>query len=237
MILHVVLWLAMTLLVSTVKVDWTAPISADLWAQNAGQGFTTNYFKTATPLARYQTLNPYHVAKAGFKNLRLPVDASIHSPDDEVKFKKFLDDLERVVDDSLRAGVFPIISWLHNDAEIHPNERYRKQYIKWWKGVARRLRFKDYRLALNLFNELGFKGCEPKFKKCPNSIRENIDTYHKWTKPVVKAIRQLPGKNNKRMIILGSPKKFGWGLKLIDPTIYQNDHNMMAEYHAYETGT
>ena len=65
----------------------------------------------------------------GFRNLKIRCNAAtcIHSIEDEDIFNAFLDAFEMVVDDCLSDGVWPIISWIHEDAEIHPNEQYRQQ--------------------------------------------------------------------------------------------------------------
>ena len=77
-----------------------------------------------------------------------------------------------------------------------------------------------YRVAFNLFTELGYTGCEPE-PRCLDSIRENLDTYTNWTISVVTAIRSLPGNNLNRTIILTSPLKEADGLELIDPAIFE----------------
>ena len=146
MTFQVVFWFAMPLLVSS-QINYNIPISATAYDDGAGQGFSTNYFKTQNPLSKYNESNIIDVAEFGFRNLRLRANASMHPPDDDVKFSAFLDAMEKVVDDCLKHGIWPIISWLHHDAEIHPSETYRQRYIQWWVGVAERLKDKDYRFT------------------------------------------------------------------------------------------
>ncbi|XP_075265375.1 uncharacterized protein LOC142357709, partial [Convolutriloba macropyga] len=82
-------------------------------------------------------------------------------------------------------------------------------------------------------HELGIDSCGD---DCSDSLREDTDEYNKWTHSVVRKIRSTGGKNEKRILILASPKKDGRGLELIDPDIYQNDNYMMAEWHIYASG-
>ena len=234
MALQVVVFLVMFFLCTYGQNNYDKPISAADYAAGAKQGFSTNYFKTEEPLRKYDNKTIEDVYAFGFRNLRIRCSASMHSPEDVDKFNAFLDDLETVVNNCLTVGVWPIISWIHHDAEIHPNETYRQQYIEWWVGVAQHLQNKDYRLGFNLFTELGYTGCEE--KKCVDSIRKNPETYTNWTVSVVTAIRYLNGNNKNRTLILTSPSKAADGLHKIETDIYKNDNNMLAEYHFYAAG-
>ena len=93
--------------------------------------------------------------------------------------------------------------------------------------------FIHFRLSFNLFTELGVDKCGD---HCENSLREDTAKYNNWTASVVNIIRHSGGNNAKRIIILGSPKKTGKGLKDIDPSIYSNDDYMLAEWHMYASG-
>ena len=101
--------LCMSMLVSARR-NWNQPHSAEVWAKEAKGGFSTNYFKTPDSLALYNSQNCKHIYQAGFRNVRLRSNATMHNVSDPVKFDNFLNDLEKVVDDCLKAGVFPIIS-------------------------------------------------------------------------------------------------------------------------------
>jgi hypothetical protein len=142
-----------------------------------------------------------------------------------------------VVDKCLQVGVAPIISWIHHDAEAYATEEDLKNYVTWWTSVAKHLMDKDYRLSFNLFTELGVDVCGKLGElNCLESLRRRHDKYNRWTSDVVAAIRAAGGKNKKRIIILGSPGKTGEYLDKIDPSIYQNDTFMMAEWHLYASG-
>ena len=148
MTLPSILWLTLPILVSCADINYDEPVSALDWAKGAGAGFSTNYFKTDDPMRKYNEDNVIHVKEAGFGNLRLRSSGSIHTTENATVFNEFLDNLETVVDDCIRHGITPIISWLHHDAEIHPSEAYRQQYVQWWTGVAERLKDKNYRLEI-----------------------------------------------------------------------------------------
>ena len=69
--------------------------------------------------------------------------------------KIFLRELNMIVDKCLEVGVVPIISWINHQAEAEGSDQQMKAYVAWWKTVAESLKDKDYRLAFNLFTELG----------------------------------------------------------------------------------
>ena len=115
----------------------------------------------------------------------------------------------QVVDKCIEVGVHPIISWIHHEAEVTATASDKTNYLKWWELVATRLKPKSYMLSFNLFTELGKdKDCT---SDCTVSLRENNEKYNDWTKDVVKTIRDIGGKNKKRILILASPEKTAKG--------------------------
>merc|ERR1712096_529042 len=107
-------------------------------------------------------------------------------------------------------------SWINHKAEAEGRDEQRDAYVQWWTDVAKELKGKDYRLAYDLFTELGVdtgSGKHPKWgdkcealnkkaekKKngkhfvcpvvCGRSLRESQKKYDDWTERVVKAIRK-----------------------------------------------
>lgn len=199
-------------------------------------GFSTNWFKTKTPMKKYSEQNIRDVHEKGFSNLRLRCRADLYSYDySTVKFKQFLSDLTTVVDHCLKHDVIPIISWVHHQAEACAMEKDFKAYVNWWTAVARQLKDKDYRLSFNLFTELGKDTCK-RNNKNDESLRQNTEKYNRWTMNVTHEIRRTGGNNPQRILILGSPGKTAEDLSKIDSKIYENDKYMMAEWHLYASG-
>lgn len=213
------------------------PITPADYQKNIGQGFATNWFKTADPLSDYKDKNIEDVFSKNFRNLRLRCRADLYSaPYNNSAFTEFLNSLTKVVDKCLEVGVTPIISWIHHHAEAYATEKDRRNYVAWWTAVAKKLKHKDYRLSFNLFTELGIDGCGGSKDTCKESLRMRPEKYNRWTSEVVAAIRATGGKNAKRILILASPGKTAKDLDKIDPQIYQNDPYMMAEWHIYASG-
>ncbi|XP_078371207.1 uncharacterized protein LOC144654856 isoform X2 [Oculina patagonica] len=222
---------------SLVTVQILLPSTPSEYRKDIGQGFATNWFKTADPLSKYNDKNIEDIFSKNFRNVRLRSRADLYpAPYNTKKFDEFLDSLTKVVDKCLEVGVAPIISWINHHAEAYATDEDRQNYVAWWTAVAKHLKNKDYRLSFNLFTELGKYGCGEKKKICNGSLRMNPDKYNRWTSDVVAAIRATGGKNSNRILILGSPGKTAEDLDKIDPAIYQNDLYMMAEWHLYASG-
>ncbi|KAL9970425.1 hypothetical protein ACROYT_G022801, partial [Oculina patagonica] len=224
-------------LVAITAASASVPISPADYQDVIGQGFSTNWFKTADPLAKYNDKNIEDIFSKNFRNVRLRCRADLFSaPYNTTGFTEFLASLTKVVDKCLEVGVTPIISWIHHQAEAYSTEEDRKNYVTWWTTVAKQLKNRDYRLSFNLFTELGKYGCGGQKTICEGSLRMRPDKYNRWTSDVVAAIRATGGNNAKRILILGSPGKTAEDLDKIDQKIYQNDPFLMAEWHLYASG-
>ncbi|XP_078374697.1 uncharacterized protein LOC144658201 isoform X2 [Oculina patagonica] len=213
------------------------PILPADYQKDIGQGFATNWFKTADPLSDYKDKNIEDIYSKNFRNVRLRCRADLYSaPYNNPAFTEFLNSLTKVVDKCLEVGVAPIISWIHHHAEAYATDEDRQNYVSWWKAVATQLKDRDYRLSFNLFTELGIDECKGSTDSCNESLRMRPDKYNRWTSEVVAAIRATGEKNANRILILASPGKTAKDLDIIDQQIYQNDPYMMAEWHMYASG-
>lgn len=114
------------------------PISPADYQNVIGEGFATNWFKTAEPLSKYNDKNIEDIFSEGFRNVRLQSRADLYSsPYNTIDFAWFLGNLTVVVDKCLEVGVAPIISWIHHHAEAYATEDDRRDYVSWWTAVAR----------------------------------------------------------------------------------------------------
>lgn len=219
------------------QITFSQPVSAADYQSVIKQGFATNYFKTRLPAAyKYKTKNIQDIYDKGFRNVRLRCRPELYNDNyDTPDFNDdFLPKLEEVVDECIRVGVAPIISWEHHSAEAYATDQDRQNYIAWWKKVADRLKDKNYHLSYNLFTELGIDQCRKDMHDCSGSLRRNKMKYHDWTSTVISAIRAAGGKNTERILILGSPEKTSLGLQYIDSSYM--DQYMMVEWHEYAAG-
>ena len=130
--------------------------------------------------------------------------------------------LESAVDDCIEVGLVPIISWVNHTAEENGTEADKADYVAWWREVAEMLQGKSYTVSLNLFTEIGNE-----------SALNDTATYNEWTAEAVAAIREVDAK---RIVILSAPSKTVNTLVDIDPSIYDGDGYMLAEWHSYASG-
>ena len=220
----------------TCSVDVSQPITPAVFASDiAGKGFSTNYFKIQYPMNQYNTQNIIDLKARGFDNLRLRCNASIHTVTNVTIIREFLNNLVTVVDDCLAHNVTPIISWLNHKAEACAEESDYNDYFVWWRKVAKKLKYKNYRVAFNLFTENGVAFCEH-LNTSDASLRANIDKYFRWSDKAIQVIRNAGGNNQNRTIILTAPGKKANSLVNINSSLYENDWNMMAEWHLYASG-
>lgn len=211
--------------------DHTKPLTPQQFVDYIGYGFTTHYFKTLD-FTLYNKQNIADIKAKNFTNLRVRCRQDLPG----LNMTVFLNNLEIVIDDCLEYNVTPIISWIHHEGEAVANETHRQMFLQWWRDVATKLKDKDYRVAFNLFTELGTDECTKRGYSCAESLRKNPLKTNNWTKEVVDIIRNSGGNNAQRIIILGSPEKTAKGLDKIDPNIYINETYMMVEWHIYASG-
>ena len=70
---------------------------------------------------------------------------------------------------------------------------------------------------------------------CGESLRHNTKKYHRWTSKVISIIRGTGGNNEKRILILASPKKTALGLMDIKDKPYLDSY-MMVDWHNWAAG-
>lgn len=230
--------ITLKLWVITEAIDLSKPILPEVYQKVIGQGFAVKYFTKLTDpfLENYNPQNIYDIYNAGFRNLRLRSCAGCYPyPYNTTNFTvTFLNGMETVVDKCLEVGVTPIISWAHGVAEGRADGTDRRNFIRWWKKVANKLKDKNYQLSFNLVTELGSSECQP---DCSDDLKHNIPKYTRWMADVVNAIRGTGGNNEKRILILGPPSHDVMGIPLINGTaIYGDDPYIMVEHHTYAAG-
>ena len=223
---------------ASIEVDFSQPVTAADYHKIIKEGFATNYFKSDFGVRnryKYNSKNIQDIYDRGFRNVRLRARPRIYNTpyEKDIQFTWFLNNLTMVVDDCIRVGVAPIISWENHIGEEFATEEERGYFLDFWRLVAEKLKDRNYHLSFNIFTELGTGYCKT---QCEQSLRTNITKYNEWTRAVVNTIRSAGGKNAERIIILGAPQKTSENLGLIDRSIYHNDPYMLVEWHFYAAG-
>ena len=189
-------------------------IGAKKYQKLIGRGLATSWFKSY-PLRNYSYDWLAEIKNRGFDHVRIRVAADLYNGER-------LSLLMEVVDQTLEAGLIPIISWVNHNAELRASEEDMANYLNWWRDLGNAMRDRSKLVAFNLFTEIGNESGLSKKNK-----------YNIWTRRVVKILREI---DPKRVIILSAPSKVVNSLKAIDKKIYNNDSFMLAEWHLYASG-
>ena len=132
-----------------------------------------------------------------------------------------LNHLKKVVDNSLKAWLIPVVAFAANDFKYNPDEAHLEKAVEIWKKVSETLKDEDYKVSFDLVIE-PWKN----LKKSPQML-------YKFYEKVVPIIRNSWWKNKNRIIFLApnhlaNPEY----LKDLTPTFKKlNDKYLMAEFH------
>ena len=126
----------------------TAPNAVD-YVNSIGWGFTTDFFKSSPiDYPTNGTRMMVDLYARGVRHLRLRSRADIFgyakNTYDGPSMNTYLNALEVVVSDMLKAKLFPIVSWIHFKAESEALPSDGNNYVDWWRRVAERMRDYDY---------------------------------------------------------------------------------------------
>ena len=135
--------------------------------------------------------------------------------------KTLMQELEAIIDDTLKADLIPIIAYQAKEFKDHPNDDAALNHVvAWWQKVAREFKGKSHKIAYDIVIET-----TGKVKKKDNRL--NL-LYAKATK----AIHDI---DPKRIVILAA-NKISNPYKLKDLQIPKPDDYVMAEWHFYAAG-
>ena len=196
------------------KVLIEGAVRAKQYQKMIGRGLATSWFK-AYPLRNYSFDWLVEIKNRGFTHVRIRVAADQYSGER-------LSILTDVIDQTLEAGLIPIISWVNHEAELRASEADQTNYLNWWRDLGNAMRGRSKLVAFNLFTEIGNESGLSKQNK-----------YNIWTRKVVNILREI---DPERLIILSAPSKVVNSLNDIDKEIYKNDSFMLAEWHLYASG-
>jgi len=140
-----------------------------------------------------------------------------------IRFAKDLDlsHLKRVVDDSLKAGLVPVVAFGANDFKFNPDEDHLQKAVDIWKNVAETLKDESYKVSFDLIIEPW------------KNLKNHNDMLYKFYEKVVPIIRNTWWNNKNRIIFLApnhlANPEYLQDLILIFKKL--NDKNLMAEFH------
>jgi len=150
----------------------------------------------------------------GFDNVRIRVCGDV------VSNATLLEMLKEVVNDCLKAGIVPIISYCANELREHPTDPSAlHHFVEWWVTVAKAFKGYPYTLSYDLIIETS------------GPIKSYPEVLNKAYTEVIKAIRSI----DRYRIIIVTPANVSkpWALKYLRIPI---DQYIIAEWHVFAGG-
>ncbi len=134
--------------------------------------------------------------------------------------------LKKVVDDSLKVWLVPVVAFDAADFKNNPDEQHLKQTLEIWKEVANSLKNESYKVSFDLMIEPW------------KNLKKSPEMLYKYYETIVPMIRNILW-NNKNRIIFLAPNHLANPEYLQDLTsTFQklNDKYLMAEFHFLAAG-
>ena len=156
---------------------------------------------------------PLIFRERGFSNVRIRIGGDV------VENRTLLKILGEVVDDCLKAGIIPVISYSADELCSNPSNKSIEHFIEWWTTVAKYFAGKDYLVSFDLITEThGVLGREP-------------GLLNKIYNETIEAIRRI----DKYRIIIVTPAHTSspFALKYLHVKF---DPYVMVEWHIYAGG-
>jgi len=157
---------------------------------------------------------PSYFKKEGFSNVRIRVGYDV------VNNKTALTELGDVVNDTLSAGLIPIITYTAPGLRNHPTNRTEQEhFVEWWVTVARYFKGSSYLLSYDLLIESS------------GQIKNYPGVLNKVYAETISKIRAI----DPYRLIFVTP---AWVSKpfYLDKLNVTNDHYILAEWHIYAGG-
>ena len=209
MILLLIVVLASLLTITHLRWERNPPISAKKYASLLGVGIDVNWAKTGKGMRLYSRKVAEDFRKMGFTHVRIRVHENLSD--------RFLEHLDRMIDDSLDVGLIPVLACIADDFNEDPSEVSMEGLVDWWTTVAKRYRSRSYLLSYDLI-------VEP-------SPKVGVETLNEFYRRALAAIREI---DPNRIVILAPANRS-------DPYMLRHlwtpsDNYVMVEWHFYASG-
>ncbi len=135
--------------------------------------------------------------------------------------------LKQQIEDSLKAGLIPIIAFWAEKFKQNPNVENLNKAVSLWKKVANFLKDIDYRLSFDLMIEPW------------KALNKHRDMLLKYYNKVISVIRNTWWFNKYRILFLAPPvRSHPDNLNYLNSIFekYKNDKYLMAEFHFFAAG-
>jgi len=196
--------------ISPIKYQKMLKVGMDVdWCKtNQGRKYATQSHKSGINV-------PLLFKKRGLSHVRIRIK------DNVLKDSKLLREIKDMVDDSIKAGIIPIIAYqAHKFKDAPDNNKVLNNVVSWWKKVATTFKDYPYELSYDLVIET------------TGALKKRNDRLNLLYEKATDAIRRI----DKKRIILVAPNKISNPYELDKLVVPQPPDYMMVEWHFYAAG-
>lgn len=189
------------------------PIPPSLYVKIMGKGLAVDWAKTPKGIEFYSPKEVEAVKQKGFSHVRIRVTKDLTPT--------MIKHLDRVINDTLQAGLIPVLAYKGTKFEEDPSEQNFEHAVEWWAKAAEHFKNASPLLSFDILIEVS------------GQLSKQPQTLNRFYERVVAEIR----KTNPHRIIFISPVDLSAPERLKDLQIPgQANGFLMAEWHFYAAG-
>ena len=209
----------------TFALHWE-PINPHRYEKMLGVGINVNWVNFAKLRKAYEhakELNisiPQRFKERGFDTVRIRV--KMYPLDEYLPKigKTYGEYIREVINDSLKAGLIPVVTLVARDFRDHPSEETLRETVQWWKTFAENFKDLPYEVSYDLIIETS------------GAIRRKSDLLNRFYKEALSAIREV----DRGRIVFFTPPNISNPKNLPQLWLPENDPYVMVEWHFFAAG-
>ena len=192
---------------------FSSNIAPNKYQDLLGVGIDVDWAKTEKGRKAYNSIDPFNFKERGFSHVRIRVKDNVDT--------LLLRHLHRIVDDSLKVGLIPILAYQAKDFKMNPNRENMQKAVNWWSTVSKSFKGYSPKLSFDLIIEV------------TDELNKNPEILNEFYEHTVSEIR----KTNPERNIFISPvmRSAPENLHLLKIPSKSNKH-LLAEWHMYASG-
>jgi hypothetical protein len=192
------------------KKTWPTP---QQYVEAMGKGIDVDWAKDRKGIAAYSAVAPKAFRKRGLGHVRIRVASALTAEQ--------LRHIDRIIDDSLKAGLVPVLAYQGDDFKNDPSAANLNKVVAWWTTAAKRYANVSPKLSFDLLIEV---------TDALNDNQQQLDAVYE------KSVSAIRASNPKRMIFI-SPRVRSDPANLADLKIPSQANGFLgAEWHFYASG-
>jgi hypothetical protein len=192
------------------KKVWPSP---QQYVDSMGKGMDVDWAKTRGGIEAYSSIAPTEFRKRGLGHVRIRIASAPTATQ--------LRHIDRLVNDSLKAGLVPVIAYQGDEFKNDPSDANLAAVVQWWTTVSKRYANVSPKVSFDLLIEV---------TDALNDNQPQLDAVYE------KAVTAIRVTNPKRMIFI-SPRVRSDPANLADLKIPSRANGYLAaEWHFYASG-